>query len=387
MKSVGIAVVGMGWMGSVHARAFSQLSRMAEVGVAPRLVFCADNDAERVAWAMRVFGFAHGGSDWRAGVAMDEVDVVCVAAPTALHAEVVEAAAAAGKHVYCEKPVGRNLAETRRAVEAVAAAGVLSCCGYNYRHLPVVQYCRRLLDEGRFGAVEHINARFLSMYGANALSPLSWRFLNAEAGSGVVADILSHAVDMAHFFAGPIARVMAVSKVFIGERPLPDSVAGSHYAVGAADAPKGRVENEDYVGVLVEYAGGAVGQLQASRVARGPKSEMGFAFYGERGSATWDFERMNELQLYLPDENDVARDGFVRILGGAAHFGQSLINPGDGNGVGYEDTKLLEAMAFLRNVAAGAEAESGMVQALRVASVNDAVLRSCRSGGWERVCG
>lgn len=384
-RSLGVAVLGMGWMGGVHARSFSQLSRLADLPVTPRLEFCADENEQHLKHAQAVFGFARAGSDWRQALTLAEVDIICITAPTHLHAEMISAAAAAGKHIYCEKPAGRNVDETRAAAAAVAAAGVLSSCGYNYRHFPVVQYCKQLQNDGRFGAIEQLNARFLSMYGANPLSPLSWRFINATAGSGAVCDILSHAVDMAHFFAGGICRVAAASKTFIGERPLPSSAAGSHYALGTADSPKGKVENEDYVAVLVEYENGGVGQLQASRVARGPKSEMGFALYGEKGSAAWDFERMNELQLYLPDGNDSARDGFTRLLGGAGHPGQARINPGDGNGIGYEDSKLLEAVAFLRDIAAGEQTLGGMQQALQVARVNDAVLRSCQSGGWETV--
>lgn len=384
-REIGIAVIGMGWMGSVHARAFSQLSRMADINLTPRLVFCSDEDEARLQWAMDTLHFQHASVNWRDALRHKQVEVVCIAAPTFLHADMIEEAAGAGKHVYCEKPFGRNLADTRRAASALRAAGVLSCAGYNYRHLPVVQYCHQLLQGGRFGAVEQFNAQFLSMYGANPLSPLSWRFINARAGSGAVADILSHAIDMAHFFAGAIKRVVADKKTFIRERPLPSAQSQSHYATAAADAPRGKVENEDYAAALVEYENGAVGQIQASRAARGPKSQMGFALYGARGSAAWDFERMNELQVYLPDENDAARDGFVRLLGGGAHYGHSRINPGDGNGIGYEDTKLLEAAAFLRDIAAGSQRQSGAAQALQTAQVCDAVLRSCESGSWEEV--
>ena len=383
-RKIGIAVIGMGWMGGVHARAFSQLSRLDDINLTPQLVFCADENAGRLQWAKETLNFRHGDSDWRIALTHPDVDVVCITAPTHLHAEMVEAAAGAGKHIYCEKPVGRNLEETQRAAQAVRDAGVLSCTGYNYRHLPVVRYCHQLLTAGRLGEVEQFNAQFLSMYGANLLSPLSWRFINAKAGSGAIADILSHAIDIALFFNGGVKRVVADKKTFITERPLADA-AQSHYTTAAADAPRGKVENEDYVGVLVDYENGAVGQLQASRAARGPKSQMGFALYGEQGSAVWDFERMNELQLYLPDADDAARDGFTRLLGGSAHPGHARINPGDGNGIGYEDTKLLEAAAFLQDIAAGSQQQSGMEQALQAAQVADAVLRSCASGAWETV--
>ena len=253
--------------------------------------------------------------------------------------------------MYCEKPVGRSAAETARAALAVRNAGVLSAAGYNYRHFPMARYCKQLLEEGKFGKVEQFNARFLSMYGGDPLSRLSWRFQNEFSGSGAVGDILSHAADMGHFLAGPIRRVSAMRKTFIAERPLAKP-GGDHFALGDKNDPKGAVENEDYVAAMAEFEGGARGVLEASRVARGPKCAMNFEVYGERGSAKWDFERMNELQLYLPD-GDPSREGYARLLGGVAHPGHAQINPGDGIGVGYEDSKTLEAFYFMQDIAAG----------------------------------
>ena len=381
-KSIGISVIGMGWMGCVHARAFTQLSRLTDLPLAPRLVMCSDESAEKQQWAREAFGFAAVGG-WREAIEETETDVVCIAAPTHLHTEMVEAAAAAGKHVYCEKPVGRGVDDASRAEKAARDAGVLSAVGYNYRYFPMVQYCRQLLDSGRLGGVEQFNARFLSMYGGNPLSRLTWRFQNEFSGSGAVADILSHAVDTAHYLAGAVKRVTATGRTFIRERPQ-CAPGSSHFSLGADDDPKGKVENEDYIGVLAEFDGGGVGCMEASRVARGPKCEMGFDLYGEKGSARWNFERMNELSLYLPD-NDAAHDGYVNLLAGAAHPDHARFNPGDGIGVGYEDSKMLEVIKFLREIAAGEQTESGLAQALRVAQVNDAVLRSAVSRRWEEV--
>ena len=383
MKTIGIAVIGMGWMGCAHARSFAAASRFPDAPLRARLAICADENPSRAAWARDTFGFAACSDDWREAVASTDADVVCIAAPTFLHADMVEAAAAAGKHVYCEKPVGRSAAETARAALAVRNAGVLSAAGYNYRHFPMARYCKQLLEEGKFGKVEQFNARFLSMYGGDPLSRLSWRFQNEFSGSGAVGDILSHAADMGHFLAGPIRRVSAMRKTFIAERPLAKS-GGDHFALGDKNDPKGAVENEDYVAAMAEFEGGARGVLEASRVARGPKCAMNFEVYGERGSAKWDFERMNELQLYLPD-GDPSREGYARLLGGVAHPGHAQINPGDGIGVGYEDSKTLEAFYFMQDIAAGRQKQGGMEQALAAAKVNDAVLRSCESGGWETV--
>lgn len=387
-RSIGVSVIGMGWMGCVHARAFSQISRLSDVGVTPRLALCSDSDSGRLEWARQSFGFESATADWRELVAAPQTDIVCIAAPTFMHADMACAAAEAGKHIYCEKPAGRNLAETARAEKAAREAGVMSASGYNYLHFPVVQYCRQLLKEGRLGAVEQFNARFLSMYGGDPMSRLTWRFQNDKSGSGAVGDILSHAADMAQCMAGRVTRVCAQRRTFIAERPIAPP-GGDHFARGEPGDPKGPVENEDYVGALAQYAGadggsGAVGMLEASRVARGPKCEAGFELYAEKGSARWNFERMNELQLYLPD-GDPAREGYSVLLGGGAHPGHACINPGDGIGVGYEDSKLLEAAALLRDIAAGRQERSGLAQALDVARVNDAVLRSCESGRWEDV--
>ena len=158
MKTAGVAVIGMGWMGAVHARAFIAAARMPDVPLKPRLMLCAEENEERLRWALDTFGFAAGTGDWRQAVCAPEVDIVSVAVPTHLHAEVVAAAAQNGKHVYCEKPAGRNLDETERAARAVRDAGVLSAVGYNYRHFPMVQYFKQLLEAGKLGATEQFNA-------------------------------------------------------------------------------------------------------------------------------------------------------------------------------------------------------------------------------------
>ena len=393
-QTIGIGIIGMGWMGAAHARAYAAIPlRYADLPARARLVLCSDEAPAHAAAAQAQFGFERAETDWRRVLEHPQVDAVSITAPTHCHLEMLEAAAAAGKHIYCEKPAGRNAAETARAEAAARAAGVVSTVGYNYRYFPMVRHCRRLLDEGKIGAVEQFNGRFLTMYGGNPLSRLTWRFRNETAGAGAIGDILSHAIDMAHYLVGDIRRVTADRRTFIAERPLPAPATaaadateqGTHFSLGAPDAPKGEVDNEDYAAALVEFAGGAVGVLEASRVARGPKCEMGFELYGQHGSTRWNFERMNELEVYLPDE---ARSGYTRLLAGEAQPEHGRFNPGDGIGLGYEDSKIMEAAAFLGDIAAASEqpqAHSGLAQALAVARVGEAVLKSCESGQWEAV--
>ena len=382
--SIGIAVIGFGWMGQAHARAYRDIPvYFPERGIVPKLVAVADNVPSRVQLAVDTFGFAVGTDDWRELMERDDVDVIDITAPNALHLELVEAAAAAGKHIACEKPVGIDPPATAAMERAARQAGVITGCGYNYRWAPLVQYTRRLIEEGRFGGLTHYRGRFFSMYGRDRLGLLSWRFLQDEAGYGALSDIMSHTIDMAQHLCGPISRVVAVKETFVKERPLPVPGSGTHYDRGKPGDPTGAVTNEDYVGALVEFANGTRGTLEADRSIFGPQSSMAFELNGSRGAASWDHEKLNQLRLYLPEEQP--DDGFIEVLGGGSLPHHGNIVPGAGNSIGYEDLKLIEALEFLTSVAAGRAHDPGFTAALANASVASAMIRSWTSERWEDV--
>jgi predicted dehydrogenase len=384
VTSIGIGVIGFGWMGQAHSRAYRDIPvYFPDSGLRPRLIAVADNVRARVDLATENFGFEHGTLDWRELVARDDIDVVDITAPNALHQELVEAAAAAGKHIACEKPVGIDPAATAAIERAGRTAGIISGCGYNYRWAPLVQHTRRLIADGRFGELTHYRGRFFSMYGRDRLGFLSWRYLHEEAGYGVLSDIMSHAIDMAQYLCGPITRVVAAKEIFVKERPLPSPGMTTHYAHGKPGDPMGKVTNEDYVGALVQFASGARGTLEADRSIFGPQSSMAFELNGSKGAASWDHERLNQLQLYLPEEQP--EDGFIEVLAGDAYPNQGNIVPGSGNSLGYEDLKLIEAFEFLSSVAAGRPHHPGFDDALANASVAAAMARSWETERWEDV--
>ncbi|MGL4648283.1 MAG: Gfo/Idh/MocA family protein, partial [Caldilineaceae bacterium] len=263
-RSFGIGVIGMGWMGMAHSRAYRAIpDRYYDSGLRPRLVICADDVESRAQKAQEALGFERWTSDWRAVVEDPAVDVVNIASPNYMHLEMIRAVTAAGKHVFCEKPVGRTPEESVEAEWLARRAGVRSGVGFNYRWAPMVQYTKELIDAGRLGRLTHYRGRFFSMYGSNPMGLLSWRFQNEYAGSGVLGDILSHVIDMAHMLAGPIASVVGRRHTFISERPLPIPGQGTHFSVGHPGDPTGPVENEDYAGALVTFANGAVGSFEA----------------------------------------------------------------------------------------------------------------------------
>ncbi|GBD84326.1 putative oxidoreductase YdgJ [bacterium BMS3Abin02] len=383
-KSIGVGVIGFGWMGRTHSRAYRNIPvYFPETGLKPRLVAVADTVPERVDLAIETFGFETGTDDWRELLDRDDIDVIDITVPNALHEELVVAAAAAGKHIFCEKPVGIEPRATAVIEQSARHAGVITGCGYNYRWAPMVQFTKQLIEEGRFGELTHYRGRFFSMYGRDRLGLLSWRFKQEEAGYGVLSDIMSHTIDMAQHLCGPIARVVSVKEIFVKERPLPNPGEGTHYDRGKPGDPTGPVTNEDYVGALVEFDNGVRGTLEVDRSIFGPQSSMAFELNGSRGAASWDHEKLNQLQLYLPEEQPT--DGFIEVLSGDAYPHHGNFVPGGGNSIGYEDMKTIEILEYLKAVAEGRENRPSFGDALAVASVSAAMVRSWESEKWENV--
>jgi predicted dehydrogenase len=382
-RRIGIGVIGFGWLGQAHSRSMLRIPTLfPERDFDPELVVCGDTSPARVDDAVQSFGFARGTADWRQVVEDPAVDVVVIAAPNMFHVELVEAAAAAGKHVFCEKPVGGTPEQTVRAEKVTRDAGVITGVGYNYRWTPLVRYAKRLIDDGRLGEITNYRGRFFSMYGSDPLGVLSWRFLVDQAGHGVMTDLMSHSVDLALMLLGPITRVVGTTETYIRERPLPGA-GGTHYGRGRPGDPTGEVTNEDYAGMLCEFAGGARGTFEASRSIVGPESQMAMDVYGTRGALGWNLEKLNELQLYLVE--DEAHTGYRTVFGGDRFPYHGNFVPGSANGIGFEDLVVIEDYEFCRSVVAGGPHDPGFAQAVEWVSVQAALLRSAESGRWEDV--
>lgn len=380
-QTVGIGVIGMGWMGMTHARAYRQVAALFHGrGVHPKLIICADDVVQRATEAKARFGFERATTDWKQVIEEKSVEAVNIAAPNHKHLEIVEAATAAGKHVFCEKPVGRNPAETKSIYAAAQRTGVITCVGYNYRWAPVVQYARQLIADGKLGKLTHYRGRFFASYASHPRAVLSWRFQKEIAGLGTLGDLLSHAIDMAHFIAGDISCVVSQQETFISQRPLAPEGEGTHFTLGA-DGPTAPVTNEDYVGALVRFENGARGTLEACRIIAGPKCEMAFEVHGTDGALRWNFEQMNELEVYLPTE-DGSADGYTRILSGPSHPFHNYFNPGPAVGLGYDDLKTIEAYQFLQAIHTKKQGQPGFREAAAVANVQAAIQTSWEEDRW-----
>jgi predicted dehydrogenase len=385
---IGVGLISVGWMGKLHTRAYQAIpSVYPELGLKCRLVIAADTAPDRVEYAKEVLGYERGSTDYRKVLADPDVDVVSICAPNMLHREIGVAAAEAGKPFWIEKPVGRNAGETAVVAAAARAAGVATSVGYNYRHAPAIEHMRELIAEGALGRITNIRSVFLNGYASEPRGALSWRFQKEYSGSGAMGDLLSHVADLVQYVVGPINEVTALSTIIHTERPILAMGAGTHFAV-VEDGEMGTVENEDYGAVLARFgpsshAAGAVGTLECSRVAVGPQCGLSIEVYGTEGSATWNFERMNELRLALGRRG--AHAGYTTILGNPGMGDYAKFQPGPGNSMGYDDLKVIEAKKFLQSVTRGVPGACTIDDAQSAAEVVSAAVLSAETGSWVKV--
>jgi predicted dehydrogenase len=379
-----IAVVGFGWMGQVHSRAYSRLlHHFPDAGLRPRLVAAADPEPARQQLATNAYGFERAEGGWEPVVTSDDVDAVSMCGPNYLHRDVATTAARAGKHVWVEKPAGRHLADTLEIAEAVVAGGVQSSVGFNYRNVPAVELARNLIGS-QIGRVETANVWLLSDYAAHPDGALSWRFDPELAGTGVLGDLASHGLDLIRYVlgeGGDISEVVCDHATFIPQRPEPVG-AVSHFsrATGGALGPVG---NEDYISALLQYRSGARGYIESSRVAVGEQCTYGFEVRGERGAVAWDFRRMGELRLCL-DQGYQEASWQTRYVGPGD--GQlAAFQPGAGVAMGYDDLKVIEAERFVRSIAEGRPVGATIADAVVSARVIEALTRSHDERRWVTV--
>jgi predicted dehydrogenase len=371
-------------MGRVHSTSYARVPvHFPECDARARLVVAADEVESRARAAAEQLGYERSTTRWRDVLADPEVEAVSICAPNFMHREIAVAAAEAGKHFWGEKPLGRTLAETQEIADAAERAGVRTIVGLNYRHPPAVQHARRLIETGALGEPNHFRMQFVASYSSNPKGALSWRFLREQAGLGILADLGSHAVDLAQFLLGPIARVSASTAILIPQRPRVAAGEGTHFSVVEDPAELGDVENEDWAAAIVEFESGVRGTIELSRVIVGAEARYTFEVNGTESAVSWDFERMNELEVY--GAGPTGDLGYSRVLMGPQHPDFARFHPGQGIPMGYDDLKVIEAYRFLQSIADGEQREPGVREILAAARVVDAMARSAETRAWADV--
>lgn len=383
-KELRVAIIGYQFMGKAHSNAWLQAARFFDLPLRPVLqVACGRNETALRAFADN-WGWQHIETDWRKAVERDDVDVVDVSLPQHLHAEVAIAAARAGKHLFCEKPMALNASEAEAMLNAAEAAKVTHYVNHNYRRTPAVRLARQLIDEGKIGRIFHWRGAYQQDWIVDPEFPLTWHLQKEFAGSGPHGDLNSHSVDLAHYLVGDIKTVSCLTANFIKERPLPgDGAATFSAGVGGATA-RGEVTVEDASLMMVEFANGAIGSFEATRFAPGRKNRNTFEIYGSEGALTFDLERMNELQFHSRNDPEHAQ-GFRTILATEPCHPYIKHWWPPGHVIGYEHEFTHAVVDFVDAIAHGKPIEPNFHDGLKCIRVLEAGLKSAASGQRENV--
>jgi predicted dehydrogenase len=367
IATIGVGMLGYAFMGKAHANAYRTLSYMAwPPPLLPSLVGIAGRDAAAVAEAGRRYGFSSAVTDWRDLVGDGRVGLFDNSGPNGLHRDPTIAAAEAGKHVICEKPLGRDAAESHEIWQRVAAAGVKHMCAFNYRFVPAIRLAREMIAAGELGEIRHFRARYLQSWGVDP-DLHTWRFDRAQAGSGALGDLGAHVIDLGRYLVGEMAAVTGITRTFVAGR-------GGH-----------AVDVDDAFQAVVEFENGAAGTLEASRLAIGRLNHLALEINGSRGSVAFDLERLNELEVSALAS---VQPGFQRVLVTEPdHPFMSWWWP-PGHTIGWEHTFVHELHHLLSAIARdepvgphGADFEDGY----RAAAVCEAILRSAASGSRQQL--
>ncbi len=362
---IGVGMLGYAFMGRAHTNGFRKLAYMTWPPPADvRLVTIAGRNDAAVNEAARRFGFERAVTDWREIIDDPDIQLFDNLGPNSLHAEPTIAAARAGKHVVCEKPLGRTADEAYELWQAVAATGVKHLCAFNYRFVPAVRLARRMIEAGELGEIHHFRGSYLQDWLADPAAPPSWRTDAEQAGSGALGDLGTHVIDQARYLVGEIAAASGRLRTFVPERGgIPVTV-------------------DDAFEAVVEFENGAVGTIEASRFAFGRKNALCWEINGSRGSLRFDLERLNELQISRGGA------GFTRRLVTEADDPFWSFWWPDGHTIGWEHTFVHELHHMLTAIVAnesvaphGATFEDGY----RASEVADAVTRSDASGRREQI--
>lgn len=371
MPSINVAMIGYAFMGRAHSNAYRQVGPFFSPRRPARMKVVCGRTASEVEKARRALGWEEGATDWRAVIKRPDIDLVDVCTPGDSHAEIAIAAARAGKHVFCEKPLANSLKDAERMLAAVEKAGVTHMICHNYRRIPAVQLAKRLIAEGAIGEVRHYRGTYLQDWMSDPEAPFNWRLDRTKAGSGALGDIASHSIDLARFLVGEITEVSADLKTFVKTRR---TSAGTRAKVTVDDAAL----------AMVHFKSGAIGTIEATRMANGRKNYNRFEINGRLGSIAFDLERMNELEVYFDTDPPHVR-GFRTIM--VTEPGHPYVGKWwpPGHIVGYEHTFVHTVYDLLEAITHGKVPTPSFADGVANQRILHAIERAATSRRWESV--
>lgn len=381
MPQLRVALVGYKFMGRAHSQAWRTAGKFFDLPAEPVMkVVCGRDDAAVADFARR-WGWETSASDWREAIARQDVELVDIASPGNTHCEIAVAAASAGKHVFCEKPLTFTVAESKQMLAAVRKAGVKHMVNFNYRRCPAVALAKKMIKEGEVGDVRHARFTYLQDWLVDPQFPMNWRLRKETAGSGAHGDLGAHSIDLARYLVGEISEVVGMKKTFIGERPAEGTSDG--LTVTAREGTE-KVTVDDCSAFLARFASGAWGTFEATRLAPGRKNYNRFEINGSKGSLVWSFEDLNYLDFYSTQDPST-KQGFRRIIAtDSSHpYAGSWWPPG--HMLGYEHAFANAARDLIESIAGDRPCEPCFLDGARCVAVLEAVDHSIASSSWTKV--
>ncbi len=375
-RPLGVAVIGYSFMGKAHSNAWRNVNAFYPDTPTVRQQVLVGRDDGGVKEAAARYGWAEAETDWASVVARDDIDIVDICTPGATHCEIALAALAAGKHVLVEKPLANSVAESEQMVAAAAVAaerGVQAMIGFNYRRVPALALARDLIERGRIGAVRQVRAAYLQDWLTDEGAPMTWRLRKETAGSGALGDLGSHVVDQLHYLLGE--RILAATghlRTFVTERPGPQELEP--------------VTVDDAAWATLETASGTVASLEVSRMAAGRKNGLTIEIYGDRGSISFDLQRLNELRVLDGGDNGTSGPRTVLVTEPGHPYLDAWWPPG--HTLGWDSTFTSQAADFLSAITDGRTPSPSFADGLAVQQVLAAIEGSAAgSGAWVDVDG
>ncbi|ACX66192.1 Gfo/Idh/MocA family protein [Paenibacillus sp. Y412MC10] len=380
MNQLRVGMIGYKFMGKAHSNAYRSLPMFFPKALKPEMVAICGRNASAVQEAADQLGWRESVTDWKQLVNREDIDLIDINAPSDAHKEIAMAAAKAGKHIFCEKPLALTLADAREMLQAAEDAGVTHMVGFNYRFSPAVRLAKKLIDSGRLGQIYHFRAWFLQDWIMDPQFPLVWRLQKEVAGSGSHGDLGAHLIDLAHYLVGDMQEVIGMSETFIKERPIASEMTGLS-AKGSEGGPMGQVTVDDATLFMTRFENGALGSFEATRFAAGHRSTNSFEINGSLGSVKFDFERMNELEVYFTtDDEDV--QGFRRVLAtDPVHDYMEAWWP-PGHTIGFEHTFTHEFLELSNAISEGRQPVPNFADGVKCQAVLEAVDKSIEERRW-----
>lgn len=383
IKKINVGLIGAGFMAKAHSIAYAGMPMFFWPAPAiPVKKMIVDINEAAARDAKEKLAFESYSTDWHDIINNPDIQVVDICTPNNAHAEIAIAAANAGKHIICEKPLALTPEQAKEMYLAAEKNQVRTMVAFNYRKTPAIQLAKKYIDEGAIGDILDFRGTYLQDWSADPDSPLSWRFQKDICGSGALGDIGTHVVDIMRFLVGDFKKVNARTATYIKERPvqtgLADSLGNSR---AGCDAPKSVVDVDDQCLFMVECENGAFGSIEATRNAWGRNNYITFEIHGTKGSICFNYERRDELQVCFASDQDDRR-GFRTVYTGPAHpYGEGLW-PIPALGIGYTETKIIECYDFFRALKDNTRAFPDFHDGYAVELISEAILESAKTNSW-----